>query len=68
MKLFLSEFSYACQIVEITKTIAGKKGDPFHGLTSEVWKEVTTLLRYEKLGWKCDNNWKGQEEPNPITG
>jgi hypothetical protein len=33
-----------------------------------VWKEVTTLLRYEKLGWKYDNNSKGQEEPNPITG
>jgi hypothetical protein len=34
----------------------------------EVWKEVTTLLRYEKFGWKCANNLKGQEEPSPITG
>jgi hypothetical protein len=35
---------------------------------SEVWKEVTTLLRYEKLEWKCDKNSKDQEEPSPITG
>jgi hypothetical protein len=38
------------------------------GTSPEVWKDVTTLLRYEKLGWKCDNNPKGQEEPSPITG
>jgi hypothetical protein len=25
------------------------------------------LLRYKKLGWKCDNNSKGQEESSPIT-
>jgi hypothetical protein len=34
----------------------------------EVWKEMTKLLRYEKFGWKCDNNSKGQEEPGQITG
>jgi hypothetical protein len=34
----------------------------------EEWKEVTPLLRYEKLGWKCDNHSKGQKEPSPITG
>jgi hypothetical protein len=33
----------------------------------KVWKWVTMLLRYEKLGWKCDNNSKGQEKPSRIT-
>jgi hypothetical protein len=36
--------------------------------SAEVWKEVTPLLRYEKLEWKCNNNSKGQEEPSPVTG
>jgi hypothetical protein len=40
-------------------------GELLHG---EVWKGVTRLLRSEKLGWKCDNNLNGQEEPSPITG
>jgi hypothetical protein len=40
----------------------------FKPFEMEVWNEVTTLLQYEKSGWKCDNNLKGQEEPSPVTG
>jgi hypothetical protein len=37
-------------------------------ILQEVWKEVTKVLRHEKLEWKCGNNSKDQEEPSPITG
>jgi hypothetical protein len=26
------------------------------------------VITIEKLGWKYDNNSKGQEEPSPVTG
>jgi hypothetical protein len=41
--------------------------DPFRDFQEELWKEVTKSLPYEKLGWKCNNNSKGQEELGPIT-
>jgi hypothetical protein len=73
---------FACAKTPLKNQLITDEGDLKHKLT-DLWKHVRRSVlqlvffewmeggdrRYsEKLGWRCDNNSKGQEEPSPITG